>query len=214
MTYRTRYVLVSFVPSLVNISEDIAATRLRVERQLAELERMADVGLGLCREVAAKAKGAERLTYDPSLAFCRISRAVRLTIVLENRIADAYQQILAGGPKVLDQITKAKAVVLDVLHTSIANELENNPDCDRELLAEMRQSLPKTISERIDREDLYEAAPIADVIEIISEALDIPIDWSLWQESEWLSEDWQSKADPPNTDHPAEVDPDTEPVGA
>ena len=198
--------------SLVNISEDITTTRLRVERQLAELERMADVGLGLCREIATKAKGAERLTYDPSLAFCRISRAVRLTIVLENRIADAYQQILAGGPKVLDRITKAKAVVLEVLHTSIANELENNPDCDRELLAEMRQSLPKTISERIDREDLYEAAPFSEVIEIISEALDIPIDWSLWQDSEWLSEDWQSKTDPPDTGHPAEVDPDTEPV--
>jgi hypothetical protein len=51
------------VSHLNNSPENIAA---RMARQLAELARVAEVGLGLCREIAAKVKGAEALTYDPS----------------------------------------------------------------------------------------------------------------------------------------------------
>ena len=187
-------------------------------RQLAELARVAEVGLGLCRELATKMKSPEGLTYDPSHAYSRISRAVRLTIVLENRIAAEHQLVLAGGASIMSEsrIAKAKAVVLEVLNTSIANELANNSKCDRELLVEMRESLPKVISDHVDREDLLETAPISAVIEIISEALDIPIDWSLWKDADWAREDetLEGMDVPTNTSHPAEVDPDTEPVRA
>ena len=200
---------------LNNSPEEIAT---RVARQLAELARVAEVGLGLCREILAKTKRAEDLGYDPSHAYSRISRAVRLTIVLENRIAAEHQLVLEGKSSRVreDRITKAKAVVLEVLHTAIESELKNNPDCDRELLVEMRESLPRIISERVDKEDLYETAPISEVIEIISQALDIPVDWSLWINTEWISRDRQSLSypQPPDTAHPAEVNPDTEPVGA
>ena len=68
----------------------------------------------------------------------------------------------------------------------------------------------------MDREDLLETAPISEVIEIISEALDIPVDWSLWQEIDEVSDDGtpQGYPPPPNTSYPAESDPDTEPVRA
>ena len=215
MTYRLRYVLVSFVSDLNNSPEDIAA---RLARQLAELARVAEVGLGLCREIAAKVKSAEGLTYDPSHAYERISRAVRLTIVLENRIAAEHQLALAGKlPGVReDRHAKAKAVILDVLNTAIENELNNNPDSDRERLTEMRDSLPKVIAVHMDRENLLETAPISEVIEIISEALDIPVDWSLWQEIEGVSGNgaFRGYPDTPSTPHPAEIDPDTEPVSA
>ena len=204
-----------FVSTLNNSSENVAA---RLARQLAELARVAEVGLGLCRELATKMKSPEGLTYDPSHAYSRISRAVRLTIVLENRIAAEHQLVLEGkSPRVReDRHAKAKAVVLDVLHASIETELKDNPDCDRERLTEMRDRLPKIISEHVDREDLLETAPITEVIEIISEVLDIPVDWSLWQEIDGGSDDrkLQGFYQTPDTSHPAEIDPDTEPVGA
>ena len=215
LTYRPRYVLVSFVFDLNNSPEDTAA---RLDRQLAELARVAEVGLGLCREIAAKVKGAEALTYDPSSAFVRISRAVRLTIVLENRLIAQHQRVLEGKSPAAsaDRHAKAKAVILGVLNASIESELKDNPDSDHERLTEMRDSLPKVIAAHIDREDLLETAPISEVIEIISEALDIPVDWSLWQEIDGVtdSEGPQGYSQPPNTSHPAEVDPDTEPVRA
>ncbi len=215
MTSGSRYVLVSFVSDLNNSPEDIAA---RLARQLAELARVAEVGLGLCREIVAKVKSAEGMTYDPSQAYVRISRAVRLTIVLENRIAAEHQLVLAGkSPRVReDRHAKAEAVILEVLNDSIDHELKHNRDCDRERLTEMRDSLPKVIAAHMDREDLLETAPISDVIEIISEALDIPVDWSLWQDLDEVSGNRtpQGYSQPPNTSHPAEIDPDTEPVRA
>ena len=42
--------------SLAIIPEDFAATAERVARQLAELARMAEVGLTLCRQIAAKVR--------------------------------------------------------------------------------------------------------------------------------------------------------------
>ena len=201
--------------SLSNSPEDIAA---RLERQLAELARVAEVGLGLCREIAAKVKGAEALTYDPSAAYERIARAVRLTIVLENRIAAEHQLVLAGKlPSVReDRHAKAKAVILDVLNTAIEKELRDNPDSDRERLTDLRERLPKFTSDEVDSEDLLEQAPISEVIEIISEALDIPVDWSLWQEIGGVADNGkrQGYSHPPNTAHRAEIDPDTEPVGS
>ena len=198
-----------------NSSEDIAA---RLARQLAELARVAEVGLELCREIAAKVKGAEALTYDPSSAFVRISRAVRLTIVLENRIAAEHQLVLDGKSSGVreDRHAKAKAVILDVLNTAIEKELRDTPDSDRERLTDLRERLPKFISDEVDSEDLLETTPISEVIEIISEALDIPIDWSLWRDTDGLIDAGKppSYREPPNTSHPAEVDPDTEPVGA
>ena len=189
---------------------------VRAERQLAELARVAEVGLGLCREIAAKVKSAEGLTYDPSHAYSRISRAVRLTIVLENRIAQEHQLMLEGKSSGIreSRFAKAKAVVLEVLSTAIETELEKNPECDLELLVEMRESLPKIIAQHIEREDLCETVPICEVVEIISEALDIPVDWSLWKGTNWAGEDAppQGMDYPPGTSHPAEVDPDTEPV--
>ena len=200
---------------LNNSPEDITA---RLARQLAELAHVAEVGLGLCREIVAKVKSAEGLTYDPSQAYVRISRAVRLTIVLENRIAAEHQLVLAGkSPRVReDSHAKAKAVILEVLNDSIEHELKHNRDCDRERLTEMRDSLPKVISAHMDREDLLETTPISEVIEIISEALDIPVDWSLWQEIEGVSGNgaFRGYPDTPSTPHPAEIDPDTEPVSA
>ena len=200
--------------SLAIIPEDFAATAERVARQLAELARMAEVGLTLCRQIAAKVRGAEALTYDPSFAYSRISRAVRLTLVLENRIADQYRQALAGVTVIKRPTRTAKAVALEVLHTSIENELKNNPDCDREHLVEMRESLPKIITEALDKEDLCADAPITEVITAISEALEIPVDWSLWKDTDWACEGEppHGRDGPPDTSHPAEIDPDTEPV--
>ena len=195
-------------------SEELAARSQRVTRQLAELVRMAEVGLVLCREIVAKVRGAEGLTYDPSLAYSRISRAVRLTVVLESRIAEEHQQALDGVVMVKPRTTKAQAVVLEVLHTAIENELENNPDCDRELMIEMRESLPKTIAATFDREDLCANAPIAEVIAQISEALDIPIDWDLWRDAPWMAESPPPDENCPNNPpgHLQPTDPDTEPV--
>jgi hypothetical protein len=113
-----------------------------------------------------------------------------------------------------DRQAKAKAVILDVLNTAIEKELRDTPDSDRERLTDLRDRLPKFISDEVDSEDLLETTPISEVIEIISEALDIPIDWSLWQEIDGVadSETPRGYAQPADTSHRAEIDPDTEPV--
>src|SRR5687767_8630850 len=71
--------------------------RALIERQLAMLTRLAEIGMEIaeaCGREAVAAPGAgegaaqtpERLR-DPGLAFARVARAVRMTIALQSRLA-------------------------------------------------------------------------------------------------------------------------------
>jgi hypothetical protein len=62
--------------------EDPAAAARRVRSQLAALEQLRDHGMVLARSITADYRG------DPILAFCRISRCIRLIIFLETAVAE------------------------------------------------------------------------------------------------------------------------------
>ena len=58
----------------------------RTARQLRMLQRMAEIGVILARQLLEQVK-AGTVTEDPSMAFESISRAVRQTIILERKLA-------------------------------------------------------------------------------------------------------------------------------
>lgn len=77
-----------------------AAARARIERQMARLERLADIGMEIAeaagRRAAALAGGADADGADPGLSFSRAARAVRLTLMLQSRLAEALAALDRG----------------------------------------------------------------------------------------------------------------------
>jgi hypothetical protein len=59
-------------------ADPIPDPRAMIARQLARLERLAEIGMAISEEAPAAA--------DPDLAFARVSRALRLTFALQSRL--------------------------------------------------------------------------------------------------------------------------------
>src|SRR5207249_1768785 len=82
------------------------AAILRAERQLAMLDRMADLAMalaeGLQRRALAEAAAAEPpprpVGRDPSENFVRVTRAVRLTLAMQMRLEESIRLLIEGPP--------------------------------------------------------------------------------------------------------------------
>ncbi|MGZ3401320.1 MAG: hypothetical protein ACXU8W_19260, partial [Caulobacteraceae bacterium] len=72
------------VPAPADLPED----RARLDRQLARLDRLADLGLEIAEGLAAQAKGTgPRVAEgDVALAYDRVARAVRMAVMLQSRL--------------------------------------------------------------------------------------------------------------------------------
>ncbi|HTI67893.1 MAG TPA: hypothetical protein VL460_10165 [Caulobacteraceae bacterium] len=68
-----------------------ASARDLIERQMAMLTRLAEIGMEIAeaagRKARALAEGGETGAVDPGLSYARAARAVRLTIALQSRLA-------------------------------------------------------------------------------------------------------------------------------
>ncbi len=74
------------------LPEDASGDRAHLDRQLAKLDRLGDLGLELAEALVAQAKGAgpQVVEGDAALAYDRVARAVRMAVMLQSRlIADA-----------------------------------------------------------------------------------------------------------------------------
>jgi hypothetical protein len=65
------------------------AASARMDRQMAVLDRLVEIGLEIAEEAGrqARAPAADRPLVDPGLTYSRAARAVRLTIALQQRLA-------------------------------------------------------------------------------------------------------------------------------
>ena len=69
-----------------NLPED----RARLDRQLAKLDRLADLGIEIAEALAAQAKGTgpQAVEGDVALAYDRVARAVRMAVMLQSRLVE------------------------------------------------------------------------------------------------------------------------------
>jgi hypothetical protein len=61
------------------------------QRQIGRLDELAELGLVCARAVARQAEAEQPDVADIALAYSRVSRAVRLTILLQSKLADALE---------------------------------------------------------------------------------------------------------------------------
>jgi hypothetical protein len=157
----------------------------RAERHLRVLQELAELGMSLARDVAARA--AETADPDLVLAFSRIARAVRQTVALEAKLADDRETARADHARRLAQETAArggrrKKFVEDAVERAIYAEAQG--ETAEDLLGDLYERLqdPRDDADFADR-------PIGELIADICKALGVTPDPSLWEDEDWAIEE-------------------------
>jgi hypothetical protein len=173
--------------------------RAMIEPQLRLLGRLAEIGLDAAEAVGRQARGETggetqgeppAAKGDLSLAFARVSRAVRLTVALQQRLVDGLAALEAGPPA-----GKPKAAPADpdyVLKARVERIVERTAEAEHDDDAWAVDKLVREAGERLDDIDLYGDLldrPMSEIVARIARDIGLPLDWSrlageAWAEAE------------------------------
>jgi hypothetical protein len=157
--------LIDATPAPDRAARDDAMT----DRQLAILGRLAEAGLEIAVALEAQAKGGEVVVQgDVAMAYNRVARAVRQTIMLQSRLIEARRDRLdiQAGRK-----TAAGASAARILRGLIEDE---GPDD-----AERAERLTTEAAERLRAEDFGDllSRPFGEAVAAIARDLGLSPDW-------------------------------------
>ena len=153
-------------------AEDPSA--VRTARQLRRLDELAEIGMVLARSLPERVKADP--TFDADLAFNRLSRAIRLTMALEDRLAH---------PPAEEAKPEPKPVVPSTPPTWVERTAEDVRDEAKEtikaLVEELRydkgdevaDALRVAVAERLDEfdEEDFDTLSMAEVLGVVCKAL-------------------------------------------
>jgi hypothetical protein len=140
-----------------------------LDRQLQVLGRLAEAGLEIAVALEAQAKGGDQVVQgDVGMAYNRVARAVRQTIMLQSKLIEDLQDRETGkaGRK-----AAARASAARVLRGVIDDERPNDEERAERLAAEA--------AERLREEDFSDllARPFADAVTEICKDLGLSPNW-------------------------------------
>jgi hypothetical protein len=143
--------------------------RRKCDRQLALLGRLAEVGLEIAIALEAQAKGGDQVVQgDVAMAYNRVARAVRQTVMLQSRLIETLQdrQVADAGRRAAAQ-SRAARIVRGVIGD------------DRSGDAERLESLRTEAAERLREEDFGDllSKPFAEAVADIVRDLGLKPDW-------------------------------------
>ena len=144
-----------------------------VERQLQVLGRLADAGMELVEALVAQAQGKRTggeavVQGDVAMAFNRVARAVRQTVMLQSKLIEALQ---ARHAAVAGRTAAARA--------SAARIVRGVLDDDRSNDTERAEGLAAEAAERLREEDFSDvlARPFGEAVADIVRDLGLSPDW-------------------------------------
>jgi hypothetical protein len=165
------------------------------EQQVAVLGQFAETGLAIALSIGRQVKAAEEAAGDvPERAiidFARVSRSVRLTLMLQARL---IKELIAFDNKVaLDtawdhgQRTRDRKAQAEGIMERIIGRAHDDPETIESLIWET--------SERLDREDLYGpllSHPVSELVAMICKDLGLDPDWSRLAREAWAKAEIES----------------------
>lgn len=148
------------------------AVRLLAERQLEALEELAEVGLKIARAIGRR---VDEAACEPpplaeldaaALAYSRVARAVRQTILLQSKVAES----LEAARKAATARAGVKARIAGIVRKAIEAEQDDREQVER---------LAAEAMERLERADFDEslAQPVRETIAAICRTLGLSPDW-------------------------------------
>ena len=164
-------------------SPDAAADRRRslLDQQLERLDQMAQAGTDLIQALAAQAAGGPKVVKgDVSLAFGRVSRAVRMAILLQRRLIDETVSREADRDgeddgRALDEAADVGPGTIPDRHDLVEDIAGREGDAP-----ERAERIERETAERLERDDLYglvHARPVGEIVVDICRDLDLEPDW-------------------------------------
>ena len=180
-----------------NPSENPADDRLAAQQ--ARLEVLAEIGLGLARRLMREVEEAEPGRLDVgavALAYSRIAKAVRQTLMLSARLdaeaagartaasARPFWEAPARPPLVLtrrDKAVSAVSLAIDVAAGENETKFERLDDALCDELDELE-------------DDVFDERPIGAIVVEICQALGVEPDLSLWEDEDWAIEEARTGA--------------------
>ena len=183
--------------SATSIDQDIDAER--AEWRARTLRQLVAIGMDMARMLQDQAREASAcdpgvIGPDLSLRFHRISRSIRMSLALDDKLADGFQ----------DRAKERKAAILTEREALAKEAVSRQVDRDTP-----DRDLHRERSDRIEREDLedFSDKPVSEIISIICADLGITPDWQAWSLEPWAMEERQTHVpgSPYNT-HPTHID--------
>jgi hypothetical protein len=144
-------------------------TRPMVERQLAVLGRLAEAGLEIAIGLEAQAKGGPVVVEgDLAMAYNRVARAVRQTIMLQSRL---IQELKDRETAAASRKAQARASAARLIRGAIEDDRAND--------AERAERLSREAAERLRLEDFSDliTRPFAEAVAQICRDLGLSPDW-------------------------------------
>lgn len=164
------------------------------ERWLQLLEEVGEIGLRLLRahESAPCERDENGAVVDTTEGFATLSRAIRLTLMLEARTDRDLRDLKAGvvapsktvSPAAERRDAAAAAERLETVRNRLADAINEYAESE-ESFDELLESLNKRLEG--DRESYGADRPLRETVERLCRELDLEPDWSRWLDDE---EDW------------------------
>jgi hypothetical protein len=178
------------------------------ERQLEMLQRLAEEGMRLAEAIASRVTAPEPDAAAPpledlqavALAHARVARTVRLTLLLQSKIAEDIQA--AGRLAVQDAREDARQANLaapQLRHQRRAHvqRIVGRVAMGQRLEREVVERLMREAVERLDQDEIYglpQSRPLSELIEHICRDLRLTPDWSRLAKEAWAQAEIDSGA--------------------
>jgi len=163
-----------------------------LERQLARLERLAEAGMELVEALVAQAKGSVPKVEggDVGLAFSRVSRAVRMAVLL-------HQQLIQGGVDPAEAARKAEAERKKA-HVGRAVRIVQRVAKDHcRVKPDMISAYAWEARERLEDDDIYglvATRPVGELVALICRDLGLQPNWDALEQEAWAQAEIESGA--------------------
>ena len=193
---------------------------------MASVERLSIIGMALAEAMLARvseamSSGQEVDTGAVALEYSRLSRSVRQSLALEARL-DAARADLAFGlaaerqaKRDEDEAARAERIGLAVAGVKAAVGAAIAVEAKRTGDKKLAVRLGRQLSERLEdprEEEAFAELPVSTLVERVCKHLDLPMDWSLWQDDDWAVAEWRAglagspyAADPPERPEPTKA---------
>ena len=158
----------ALIPDITASAAPADWARPTVERQLQMLGRLAEAGLEIAIALEAQAKGGEAVVEgDIAMAYNRVARAVRQTIMLQSKLIEALQarETTRAGRK-----SAARGSAARILRGVIEDHTGDKERTER---------LNAEAAERLEREDFGDllTRPFGEIVTGICKDLGLSPDW-------------------------------------
>ncbi len=171
-----------------------ARTRAALERGLEVLSELVEIGLGIARALGRQAAGKSPVVDgDVGLAFSRVSRAVRMTVMLQGQVIKDLEALDQAANDENERRAQAasdphaakRETVRQVVGRMILDQ-HHEIDYVKRIAGDCRDMVE---SETVD--DLL-SLPVSDIVGIICWNLNLSPDWTLRMQEPWVQDEIDS----------------------